>query len=92
MPFFQYRGIVIAKQEVLELRGVCVSRDVTTAQTELASCGLKVVEISEATAEDMKIHKLKMMKGKLQQKMQPLPITQILPSKNWWQKLLFWRR
>ena len=91
MAYFQYRGIVIAKQEVLELRGVCASRDVSTAQTELAACGLKVVEISEATAEDMKIHKLKMMKGKLQQKMMPLR-PKLSESRNWWQKLFFWRR
>jgi ribosomal protein S11 len=59
---FYWQGIVISQEGILEIRGVHDSIDKSTAEKELSECGIRILEIREATSIDLQIERLKKLK------------------------------
>lgn len=64
MRYF-YIGVITSDKGILELRGVHDSIDKTTAEKELSSCGLNVIELREATQIDDRLERLKKLRRNL---------------------------
>ena len=64
MRFF-YIAVVTSEKGILELRGVHESLDRTTAEKELSNCGLRIIEIKEATQIDDRLENLKKLRRNL---------------------------
>ena len=85
MDTFYYSGVVMKGDAILEIKGTYSSIDIGTAERELTACGIKIVDIRQASSEDIRLEKLKKFKSKMTPSQ---PVFRPIERELWYVKIL----